>query len=132
MYAGLDEWPEPPIDGDEIATLIGSLERQRATFAWKSGGLDAATAGLGRHVGVSLGGLLRHLAFVENYYFSVRLLVGNLHRHSVRSIGTPNRTGIGRGLPVTHRRRSMTCGRATSTRRDDRSPRRSLRVVSIS
>ena len=32
--------PEPPLAGDEIDTLLGSLERQRATFAWKCGGLD--------------------------------------------------------------------------------------------
>ena len=32
----------PPLAGDETATLLGSLERQRATFAWKCGGLDAA------------------------------------------------------------------------------------------
>ena len=30
----------PPVAGDEAATLLGSLERQRATFAWKVGGLD--------------------------------------------------------------------------------------------
>ena len=43
--------PEPPVAGDETATLVGSLERQRATFAWKSGGLDAA--GLRATVGAS-------------------------------------------------------------------------------
>jgi Protein of unknown function (DUF664) len=66
--------PEPPLAGDETATLLGSLERQRATFAWKSGGLDAA--GLRATVGVSsitLGGLLKHLALVEDDYFSRRL-----------------------------------------------------------
>jgi hypothetical protein len=74
LYAGLDTWPEPPVAGDEVSTLIGSLERQRATFAWKAGGLDAE--GLQVSVGassVTLGGLLKHLAMVENYYFSVRL-----------------------------------------------------------
>lgn len=74
-YAGLDEWPEPPIHGDEVATLLGSLDRQRATFAWKVGGLDAealrATVGASS---MTLGGLLKHLALVEDYYFSVRLL----------------------------------------------------------
>lgn len=68
-------WPEPPIAGDETATLLGSLERQRATFAWKCGGLDAA--GLQATVGVStitLGGLLKHLALVEDDKFSVQLL----------------------------------------------------------
>ena len=67
--------PEPPVAGDETATLVGSLERQRATFAWKSGGLD--TAGLRATVGASsmtLGGLLKHLALVEDQYFSRRLL----------------------------------------------------------
>jgi hypothetical protein len=67
--------PEPPVAGDETATLVGSLERQRATFAWKSGGLD--TAGLRATVGASsmtLGGLLKHLALVEDEYFSRRLL----------------------------------------------------------
>ncbi|MFI6486270.1 DinB family protein [Streptomyces sp. NPDC050564] len=66
--------PEPPVAGDETATLLGSLERQRATLAWKCGDLDAA--GLRATVGVSsiaLGGLLKHLAHVEDDYFSGRL-----------------------------------------------------------
>ncbi len=66
--------PEPPVAGDETATLLGSLERQRATLAWKCGGLDAA--GLRATVGASsitLGGLLKHLAAVEDDYFSGRL-----------------------------------------------------------
>ena len=61
--------------GDETATLLGSLERQRATLAWKCGGLDAA--GMRATVGASsmtLGGLLKHLALVEDDYFSRRLL----------------------------------------------------------
>jgi hypothetical protein len=35
---------EPPIAGDEDATLLGFLERQRATFAWKSGDRSAGHA----------------------------------------------------------------------------------------
>ena len=61
--------------GDETSTLLGSLDRQRATFAWKCGGLDAA--GLQATVGVStvtLGGLLKHLALVEDQYFQARLM----------------------------------------------------------
>ena len=64
----------PPAAGDETATLLGSLERQRAIFAWKCGGLDAA--GLAATLGPSsmtLGGLLKHLALVEDEYFSHRL-----------------------------------------------------------
>lgn len=65
---------EPPIAGSEVETLLGSLERQRRTFAWKCGGLDAD--GLQARVGASsltLGGLLKHLALVEEEYFSSRL-----------------------------------------------------------
>jgi hypothetical protein len=59
--------PDPPDAGDEAATLLGFLERQRATFAWKCGGLDAA--GLRATVGASamtLGGMLKHLARFED------------------------------------------------------------------
>jgi hypothetical protein len=64
----------PPAAGDETATLLGSLERQRATFVWKVGGLDAS--GLAAKVGASsmtLGGLVKHLAFVEEFKFSTML-----------------------------------------------------------
>jgi len=67
--------PEPPIAGDETATLLGSLERQRATLAWKCGGLDAAGMRARLAPGaMTLGGLLKHLALVEDDYFSGRLL----------------------------------------------------------
>ena len=68
---------EPPVAGDETATLIGSLERQRAIFAWKCGGLDAA--GLRATVGAStmtLGGLLKHLALCEDF-MSTKKLTGD-------------------------------------------------------
>jgi uncharacterized damage-inducible protein DinB len=66
--------PEPPPAGDETATLLGFLDFQRATLRWKCSGLDAA--GLRARVGASsmtLGGLLKHLALVEEYWFSRRL-----------------------------------------------------------
>lgn len=66
---------EPPLAGDEADTLVGSLERQRRTFAWKCEGLDET--GLSARVAssaVTLGGLLKHLALVEDHYLSVRLL----------------------------------------------------------
>lgn len=77
VMTDLDErgHPEPPLAGDEIDTLLGSLERQRATFAWKCGGLDAA--GLRATVGassVTLGGLLKHLARVEEGAVARKLL----------------------------------------------------------
>src|SRR5436309_6725064 len=67
--------PEPPLAGDETATLLGALERQRSYLAWKCGGLDAA--GLRATLApsaITLGGLLKHLANVEDDYFSRRLL----------------------------------------------------------
>jgi uncharacterized damage-inducible protein DinB len=66
---------EPPVDGSEAETLIGSLERQRRTFAWKCGGLDAT--GLRATTAAStmtLGGLLKHMTLVEADYFTWKLL----------------------------------------------------------
>jgi uncharacterized damage-inducible protein DinB len=63
--------PEPPLAADETGTLLGFLDYQRATFAWKSGGLDGA--GLQAKIAVSpmtLGGMLKHLAYVEDWWFS--------------------------------------------------------------
>ncbi len=65
----------PPFAGDEVTTLIGFLDYQRATFEWKCRGLDGA--GLRATVGVSsmtLGGLIKHLAYVEDDWFSRDLL----------------------------------------------------------
>ena len=66
--------PRIPAAGTEIETLVGALERNRHTFAWKCGGLDADS--LRRTVGASkmtLGGLLKHLALVEDEYFTRQL-----------------------------------------------------------
>ena len=63
--------PEPPLAADETATLLGFLDFQRATLAWKCAGLDAA--GLGARTAASsmtLGGLLKHMAYVESAWFS--------------------------------------------------------------
>lgn len=63
--------PEPPLAGDEAATLLGFLEFQRATLRWKCAGLDAE--GLRSTVGASamtLGGLLKHMALVEDSWFT--------------------------------------------------------------
>ena len=62
--------PEPPVNADETDTLLGFLDFQRATFAWKCLGVDAA--GMRATVGVStmtLGGLLKHMALVEEVWF---------------------------------------------------------------
>jgi uncharacterized damage-inducible protein DinB len=65
---------EPPVAGNETDTLLGALERQRRYVAWKCGNLDSA--GLRATLGPStmtLGGLLKHLALVEDDWFSVKL-----------------------------------------------------------
>lgn len=65
---------EPPVAGDERDTLLGALERERGYVAWKCG--DPTSAGLRATLGPStmtLGGLLKHLALVEDDMFSVKL-----------------------------------------------------------
>ena len=72
--------PEPPLEADEATMLLAFLDYQRATLAWKARGLDAA--GLRATVGPStmtLGGLLKHMALVENVWFSRWL-----HKHDRR------------------------------------------------
>ena len=65
---------EPPVSGTEVDHLVGALDRQRATFRWKADGLDAE--GLNAKIGAStltIGGLLKHLAVVEDEKFAVWL-----------------------------------------------------------
>ncbi|MEJ2871441.1 DUF664 domain-containing protein [Actinomycetospora sp. OC33-EN08] len=65
---------EPPLAGSEVEQIVGSLERLRATFRWKVDGLDED--GLAATVGVSaltLGGLLKHLAWAEALMFRAKL-----------------------------------------------------------
>ena len=73
MTADDHPW-EPPLAGTEAEHLVGALARLRTTFRWKADGLDAT--GLQARVGVStltLGGLLKHLAFVEDYLHTIKL-----------------------------------------------------------
>jgi Protein of unknown function (DUF664) len=65
---------EPPLAGTETEHLIAALDRQRTTFRWKAGGLDAA--GLQTRIPTSaltLAGLLKHLALLEDYYFTTKM-----------------------------------------------------------
>jgi hypothetical protein len=60
--------------GNETEQLLGALDRQRWTFRYKADGLDAA--GLITTVGAStltLGGLLKHLALVEDVQVTEKL-----------------------------------------------------------
>src|SRR5262245_62901646 len=65
---------EPPLAGTEAEQLLGALDRLRTTFRWKADDLDAV--GLTSRVGASsltLGGLLKHLALVEDHTFGTKL-----------------------------------------------------------
>jgi uncharacterized damage-inducible protein DinB len=66
-----DERPEPPLTGDERATMTGFLDYQRATLEWKCDGLNAEQ--LARRAmppsTLSLLGLVRHMAEVERGWF---------------------------------------------------------------
>lgn len=73
----LNELPPRPFSAapDEIGALLGALHRNRRTFAWKTGGLsaDAMRRTLGPS-SLTLGGLTKHLALVEDHYFTHQLL----------------------------------------------------------
>jgi uncharacterized damage-inducible protein DinB len=63
--------PEPPLSADEVDSLLGFLDYQRSTLAWKCAGLGAT--GLATKVAASsmtLGGILKHMALVEEAWFS--------------------------------------------------------------
>ncbi|MDH5278546.1 MAG: DinB family protein, partial [Actinomycetota bacterium] len=65
---------EPPLAGSEAEHLFGALDRLRTTFRWKADGLD--DRGLRVSVGASeltMGSLLKHLAFVEAFYAQLKL-----------------------------------------------------------
>jgi uncharacterized damage-inducible protein DinB len=63
--------PEPILAGDEVATLLGFLDFQRATLEWKCRGLDDEQLRFTLPPSaLSLGGLLLHLARVEDNWFS--------------------------------------------------------------
>ncbi|GAA2633789.1 mycothiol transferase [Paractinoplanes durhamensis] len=60
---------EPSLTAGEQEMLLFALVRSRATFAWKTGGLDAAALGRAHPPSaMTLGGLVKHLAMVEERY----------------------------------------------------------------
>lgn len=74
MTASEDPPWEPPLAGSETEHLIGALDRLRATFRWKADDLDSS--GLQTRIGASsltLAGLLKHLALVEDEAFTSKL-----------------------------------------------------------
>jgi uncharacterized damage-inducible protein DinB len=69
----VDEYgrPEPPRAGGEVATLLGFLDYQRATLEWKCRGLSDEQLRVALPTSpMTLGGLLKHLACVEDSWFT--------------------------------------------------------------
>jgi uncharacterized damage-inducible protein DinB len=63
--------PDTPLAAGEVATLLGFLDHQRATLDWKCRGLnDEELAARLAPTAMTLGGLLLHLARVEEQWFS--------------------------------------------------------------
>lgn len=63
--------PEPPREGTEAATLLGFLDSQRATLEFKCSGLSDEQLRVALPPSpLTLGGLLKHLACVEDSWFT--------------------------------------------------------------
>jgi uncharacterized damage-inducible protein DinB len=63
--------PEPPLASGEVATLLGFLDYQRATLEWKCRGLSDEQLRVALPPSsMTLGGLLKHLACVEDSWFT--------------------------------------------------------------
>ena len=64
----------PPSTGDEPEMLLYALDRTRRTVEWKCGGLVAGDLRRTHPPStMTLGGLLKHLALVEDHYTAVAL-----------------------------------------------------------
>ncbi|WP_030170150.1 DinB family protein [Spirillospora albida] len=66
-----NERTDPPLEGDERATLTGFLQYQRDTLAWKCSGLtgDQLRSRAVSPSALSLIGLVRHMTDVERSWF---------------------------------------------------------------
>ena len=63
--------PEPEPAVGEVETLLGFLDYQRATLEWKCRGVDAAGMVLRTaRSTMTLAGLLNHMSWVEDHWFS--------------------------------------------------------------
>jgi len=61
---------DPPLAGDEKATLVGYLDYHRDTLRLKTAGLNADQLDICLAPStMTLGGMLKHLAFVEHWWF---------------------------------------------------------------
>jgi uncharacterized damage-inducible protein DinB len=71
---------DPPLAGSEADVLVGFLEYHRATLERKVEGLDAEQ--LAQRLepsSMTLGGMLKHLAYVEDWWFNQVFAGGKTH-----------------------------------------------------
>src|SRR5690349_22804848 len=67
----------PPLTGPESDILVGFLDWHRQTLQVKTAGLDAAQLGQRLEPStMTLGGMLKHLAYVEDWWFN-QVFAGN-------------------------------------------------------
>lgn len=65
-----DERTKVPFAADERSTLMGFLDRHRDTLRMKTSGLDAEQLDIALPPSsMTLGGMLKHLAYVEDWWF---------------------------------------------------------------
>lgn len=63
----------PPMSADEVDTLLGFLDYQRATFAWRTSHLttEQLRQRLEHPSSMTLAGMMKHLALVEDQWISI-------------------------------------------------------------
>ncbi len=67
----------PPLSGNEVEVLVGFLDYHRDTLRNKTEGLDAGQLNQCLDPSpMTLGGMLKHLAYVEDWWFN-QILAGN-------------------------------------------------------
>lgn len=72
----MSERTDPPVQGGQRDQLLGFLQYQRDTLRRKAGGLDAAQLATALAPSdMTLGGMVKHLAFVEHWWVS-RIFLG--------------------------------------------------------
>ena len=104
---------EPSMTAGEVEMLLFALERSRAQFAWKCGGLDAAGLRAPHPPSaMTLAGLIKHLALVEDRSSRPRTSAG---RRTAGSGTTTTRSGL--GVAVGGRRLTRGALRALARRR---------------
>lgn len=78
--------PEPKFSASEEETLLGYIDFLRATFAWKLKGLsEKQLRSTPLRSSMSLIGMAKHLAFVEDFWF-VRIATGGASAEPWKSV----------------------------------------------